>query len=154
MQFQDFRQNHNILNNTRRTALYLVSKSNTGLLKYTPIKNLTAFCLSNIYKGLYPLRRESGYPLKTKCVTTKSPKSLAFRISNCLTNPPLTPKNFFRGVKAKPDNLVGVSCRDFVPPEKAWPFQVVQVGGIRRKPLGFRRMPPICTRAQNTHRGG
>ena len=32
-----------------------------------------------------------------------------------------TLKNFFRFVKAKPDNLVGVSCRDFVPPEKAHP---------------------------------
>ena len=37
-------------------------------------------------KGLYPLRRESSYPLKTKCVTTKSH---AFCISNCLTNTPL-----------------------------------------------------------------
>ena len=37
---------------------------------------------------------------------------------------------------------MGVSCRDFVPPEKAWPFQVVQVGGIAEKPRAFGRMPP------------
>ena len=62
-------------------------------------------------------------------------------------------KNFFRFLKAKPDNLVGVSCRDFVPPEKAWPFQVVQVGGIAENPRAFGRCLPPCTRAQNTHRG-
>lgn len=45
--------------------------------------------------GLYPLRRESGYPLKTKCVTTKTPKSHAFCISHCLTNTPLTPEGIF-----------------------------------------------------------
>ena len=64
-----------------------------------------------------------------------------------------TLKNFFRCVKAKPDNLVGVSCRDFVPPEKAWPFQVVQVGGIAENPRAFGRCLPPCTKAQNTHRG-
>ena len=62
-------------------------------------------------------------------------------------------KNFFRFLKAKPDNLVGVSCRDFVPPEKAWPFQVVQEGGIAENPRAFGRCLPPCTKAQNTHRG-
>ena len=64
-----------------------------------------------------------------------------------------TLKNFFRFVKAKPDNLVGVSCRDFVPPEKAKPFQVVQAGGIVESPRAFGRCLPPCTKAQNTTEG-
>ena len=48
-----------------------------------------------------------------------------------------TLKNFFRFVKAKPDNLVGVSCRDFVPPEKAHP------DGLAR-PLLVGRCPTPC----------
>ena len=38
MKVQKPRQNHNILNNMQRTALYLVSKSNTGLFRYTPFQ--------------------------------------------------------------------------------------------------------------------
>ena len=59
-----------------------------------------------------------------------------------LKNRPLEPPKTFWGHKGKARRSVSVSCRDFVPPEKAWPFQVVQVGGIFRKPKGFRKMPP------------
>ena len=45
--------------------------------------------------------------------------------------------------KGEAGRSVGVSCRDFVPPEKAWPFQVVQVGGIAENPRAFGRcLPP------------
>ena len=44
--------------------------------------------------------------------------------------------------KGEAGRSVGVSCRDFVPLEKAKPFQVVQLGGIVEKPKGFRKMPP------------
>ena len=46
-------------------------------------------------------------------------------------------KNFFRFLKAKPDNLVGVSCRDFVPPEKACPV-------AQAFPLFVGRCPTPC----------
>ena len=55
---------------------------------------------------------------------------------------PLEPPKTFLGHKGKAGRSVSVSCRDFVPPEKAWPFQVVQVGGIAEKPRAFGRMPP------------
>ena len=48
-----------------------------------------------------------------------------------------TLKNFFRFLKAKPDNLVGVSCRDFVPPEKACPV-------AQAFPLFVGRCPTPC----------
>ena len=59
-----------------------------------------------------------------------------------MKNRPLEPSKTFWGHKGKAGRSVGVSCRDFVPPEKAWPFQVVQVGGIAEKPRAFGRMPP------------
>ena len=59
-----------------------------------------------------------------------------------MKNRPLEPSKTFLGREGEAGRSVGVSCRDFVPPEKAWPFQVVQVGGIFRKPKGFRKMPP------------
>ena len=39
--------------------------------------------------------------------------------------------------KGEAEQSVGVSCRDFVPPEKAKPFQVVQAGGVAENPRAF-----------------
>lgn len=58
MQFQDFRQNRNILNNTRRTALYLVSKSNIGLLKYTPMQRSDSFLFVEHIQGRTSIRSQ------------------------------------------------------------------------------------------------
>ena len=54
------------------------------------VRGVLCRCVTN--KGLHPLLRESGYSLKTKCVTAKSH---AFCIFNCLTNTPLKPGGVF-----------------------------------------------------------
>ena len=59
-----------------------------------------------------------------------------------MKNRPLEPSKTFLGREGEAGRSVGVSCRDFVPPEKAWPFQVVQAGGIVENPRAFGRMPP------------
>ena len=70
-----------------------------------------------------------------------------------LKNAPWNPQKLFSVREGEAGLSVGVSCRDLVPPEKAKPFQVVQVGGIAENPRAFGRCLPPCTKAQNTHRG-
>ena len=54
------------------------------------VRAVLRHCVPN--KGLRSLAPLCGYPLKTKCVTTKSH---AFCIVNCLTKTPLTVMLFF-----------------------------------------------------------